>query len=92
MLARAEATAQVPAVVGRLGLPLRPRCTPRLAAAKRSPAVPNASRACTRCLQEAAGERVMVAASLAAIMLQLASAYVALSLSVRLPLSGAKGE
>ncbi|KAL4418996.1 hypothetical protein ABPG77_000861 [Micractinium sp. CCAP 211/92] len=44
------------------------------------------------CVKETAGERVMVAASLAAIMLQLASAYVALSLSVRLPLSGAKGE
>lgn len=34
----------------------------------------------------------MVAASLAAIVLQLGSAYVALSLSFRLPLSSAKGE
>jgi hypothetical protein len=37
------------------------------------------------CVKETTGERVMVAAGLLSIMLQLATAYVGLSLSLRLP-------
>lgn len=40
------------------------------------------------CLRETAGEKVMVASGLLSILLQLATAYIALSLSFRLPVKG----
>lgn len=41
------------------------------------------------CLRESAGERVLVASGLVALLLQAASAYVALGLSLRLPVKSA---
>ena len=40
------------------------------------------------CVRETAGEKVMVASGLVSIVLQLAAAYIALSLSFRLPVKG----
>lgn len=40
------------------------------------------------CVKETAGERLVVGSGLASILLQLAAAYVALSLTLRLPVKG----